>query len=52
MDFNVTADDTAQRPDEFIDLAGIRASDRIGDTDAVNTDLIYGLVDREEVDEV
>lgn len=52
MDFDVAANDTAQRPDEFIDLSGVCAADRVGNTDSVDTDLIYSLVDREEVDEV
>ncbi len=52
VNFNVAADDTAKRSDEVIDLAGIRAPDCVGDTDTVDADLIDGLVDRKEVDEV
>jgi len=52
MDFNVTADDTTQRSDEIIDLTGIRAPDCVRDTDTVDADFVYGLVDRKEVDKV
>jgi hypothetical protein len=49
---NVTAHDIAKGPDEVIDLPGIRATNRVSDTDAVHTDLVDNLVDSENVDEI
>lgn len=52
MDFNVTRDDTAESPYEVVDLAGVGATNGVSDTDTVDANLIYGLVDREEIDEI
>ena len=49
---NVAAHDSAEGPHELIDLTGVRATDGVGDPDAVDANLVDGLVYREEVDEV
>lgn len=52
VDLNIALDDAAERADEVINLAGVGAADGVGDTDTIDTDLVDGLVDREEVDQV
>lgn len=49
---DVAADDTAESADEVIDLAGAGAADSVGDTNAVDANLVDGAVDGEEVDQV
>ena len=49
---DVTADDTSEGPDEVVNLSRVGASDGIGDTDSVQTDLVDGSVDGQEVDEL
>ena len=52
MNFNVAADNTAKCPHKIIDLPRVSTPDGIGDTNSVDSDLIHGLVDAEEIDEV
>ena len=52
VNLDVARDDTAEGADEVIDLAGVGATDGVGDTDTVDTDAVDGLVNREEVDQV
>lgn len=49
---DVARHDAAEGADEVVDLARVGAPDRVGDTDAVDADLVDGAVDRQEVDEV
>ena len=49
---DVTAYDIAKSPDKIIDLAGIRATNGVSDANTVHTDLVDGLVDSEDIDEV
>lgn len=52
MDFDVAVDDTPQSPNKVIHLSWVGASNSIGDTNTVDTDLINSLVDGKEVDKV
>ena len=52
VDLDIAAHNAAKRADKIVDLTRVRASDGISDTNAVNADLVDGLVDREQVDEV
>jgi hypothetical protein len=52
MDLDVARNDTAEGPDQVIDLAGVGAANSVSDADTVDTNLIYSLVDREEIDEI
>lgn len=51
VSLNVTADNTSQCPHEFVDLSGIGTTNSIGNTNSVDTDLVDGPVDREQIDE-
>jgi len=50
--FNIACDDAAEGANELINLARIRATDGVGDADAVDANLVHRLVDRKEVDEI
>ncbi len=52
VDFDVTANNTAQCPDQFVNLAGVCAAHGVRNADSVDTDLVDSLVDREQVDEI
>lgn len=52
MRLNVAADDSPERPDELVDLSGVGTSDRVGNSDSVDTNLVDGPVKVEQVDEV
>lgn len=43
--FNVARDDTAKGADELVHLARVGTTDRVGDTDAVDANLVDGAVD-------
>jgi len=50
--FDIARYDTSKSSNEFVNLTRVGTTDGIGDTDTVDTDLVDGTVDREEVDEV
>lgn len=50
--FNVTRDDATEGSDEVVYLSRVGASDGIGDTDSVQSDLVDGSVNGEQVDEL
>jgi hypothetical protein len=50
--FNVAGDHTAEGAYKLVNLARVRATDGVGDANAVDANLIDGLVDGEEVDEI
>lgn len=52
MSLDIAANHTPQGADEVIDLSWAGASDSVGDTNAVNTDLVDGAVNREKIDEI
>lgn len=52
MGLDITADNTTQGADQVVNLARASAADGIGDTNTVDTNLIDGRVDGEEIDEV
>ncbi len=52
MTLNITADNTSQGPDEVINLPRVSTPNGVSDTDTVETDLVYGSVDGEEVDKL
>lgn len=52
MDFNITSDNASECADKIVYLAGVGAANGVGDTNAVNADLVDSLVDGEEVDKV
>ena len=52
MNLNVTTNYASECSDEFINLSGVRTTDRIGDSDTIHANLVDGLVDGEEVDEI
>ena len=52
VDLDIAADDAAERADEVVHLSWVRAPNGVRNTDTVDADLVDGLVDREEVDEV
>lgn len=49
---DVARDDTTEGTDEIVNLTRVGASDSVGDSNTVDTDLVDGAVDGEEVDEV
>lgn len=52
MNLDVAADNPSEGPNKIVDLTRVRAADGISNADAVDTNLVDGLVDGEEVDEV
>ena len=52
MDLNITSHDATESPHEVIYLSWVGTTDGIRDTYTIDTDLVDGLVDREEVDKV
>ena len=50
--FDVTAHNTAEGPDQVVDLSWAGASNSIRDTDAVDADLVNCAIDRQQVDQV
>lgn len=52
MNLDIAANNAAESTNEVIDLTGVCTTDSVRDADAVNADLIDGLVDGEEVDEI
>jgi hypothetical protein len=49
---DVARDNTTKGANEFVNLAGVGATDGVGDADAVDTNLVHGLVDGKEVHEI
>lgn len=49
---DVAGHDASEGADKVVDLPGGSATDGIGDTDTVDTDLVDGAVEGEEVDEI
>ena len=47
---DVARDDTTKRSDEVVDLARVGASNSVGNSDTVDTDLVNSTVDGEKVD--
>ena len=52
MSLDITADDPSQCPDQVVHLSRVRTSHRIRNADSVDADLVDGLVDREQIDEI
>ena len=52
MDFNVTSDNAPKCPDEIVDLSWVRAAHGVGNTYAVDANLVDGLVDGQKIDEI
>lgn len=52
MALNVTRDDGLEGSDKLVDLSGVGTSDGIGNTDSVDTNLVDGSVNVEEIDQV
>ena len=52
VDFDVALDDASKCTHKVIDLAGVSTAYCVRDTDTVDTDLVYGLVNGQEVDKV
>ena len=52
VDLDIAAHNATECADEIVNLTRVGATDGISDTNAVNADLVDGLVDREQVDEV
>lgn len=52
MALDVTRDNTAKGAHEVVDLARVGATDSVGDTDTVDTDLVDSAVNGQQVDEV
>ena len=52
VDFDVALDDTSKCAHKVIDLAGVSTAYCVRDTDTVDTDLVNGLVDGEQIDQV
>lgn len=50
MALDITADHTPQSPNEIIHLTRVGTSNSVCDTDTVDTNLVDGAVDGEEVD--
>ena len=49
VSFNVAADHTAKRADQIVNLTWVCNTDSVGNTNAVDTDLVDGLVNAEQV---
>lgn len=52
VSLDVTADDTTKGSYEVVDLTRVGAANSVGNTDTVDTDLVDGAVDGEQVDEL
>lgn len=52
MSLDITADDSSKGSDELVDLSRVGASDSVGDSDSVHSNLVDGSVEVEEIDEV
>jgi hypothetical protein len=52
VNLNVTADDATKGAHEVVDLARVRATDGVGDADAIDAYFVHGLINGEEVDEI
>jgi len=52
VSLNVTADNAAEHTDELVDLARGGTADSVGNTDTLDTDLVDGGVDGQEVNQV
>ena len=52
MSFDIARNDTSECSDEIVYLTCVGTSNSISDTDTVDTDLVYCLIDREEINEV
>ena len=52
VSLDVATHDTSQHTDELVDLAGRGTANGIGNTDTVDTNLVDGGVDGQEVDEI
>lgn len=51
MSLNVTADNATKSSDKVIHLTRVGTANSVGDTDTVDTDLVDGAVDREQIDQ-
>lgn len=51
VSLNVTADHTSQCPHQFVNLSSVGTTNSIGNTNTVDTNLVDGSVDREQIDE-
>lgn len=49
---DITADDTTKSTDEIVNLTGVGATNSVGNTDAVDADLVDGPVDGQQVDKL
>ena len=52
MNFDIALDNSSECTDKFIDLTRICATNSVGDTDSVHANIVHGLVDGEEIDEI
>jgi hypothetical protein len=52
VSFNVTANNTSQHTDEFVNLTRRSAADSVGDTNTVNADLVDSGINGQQVNEV
>ncbi len=52
VNFDVTRHHTTESTDEVVNLAGVGATNSIGDTNTVDTDAVDRLVDGKKIDEV
>lgn len=50
--YNIAGHDTPQRPYQVVDLPGACATDSVGNTNAVDTNLVHSAVDGQQIDEV
>lgn len=52
MSLDITAHDTPQCPDQLVHLSRVGTADSVGDTDTVDTDLVDGAVNGQQVDKL
>jgi hypothetical protein len=52
MHLDVATNNATERSHQIVNLAGIRTAYGVGNTDAVDSDLVHGLVDREEIHKI
>lgn len=52
VSLDIAADNSAESPDKVVDLAGSSATNGVGNTNAVDANLVDGAVDGEEIDEI
>lgn len=52
MNLNITTDNSSQRPNEIVHLPRVCAANSISNTNSIDTDLVYSLINAQQVDQI